>query len=245
MSGLNNKTILIAGATGAIGEAIARQCAALGAQVILGYNANQEKALKLQSELPNSHTLKLDLTQNSELEQTFNEHKTLLDNVTGLVNASGINVAGPLMSLDGAAVEKQINANLTGAIQLTRLVSKSMIRKRQGSIVHMGSVSAHRMVRGHSVYSATKAGLEGFTKALAAELAKRGIRVNTVLPGPVMSEMLKNSMETTGDNPAERVPMQRLITPDEIAKATVFLLSDNSSAITGVCLPVDGGYLLW
>ncbi|HAZ12576.1 MAG: hypothetical protein A2X86_11745 [Bdellovibrionales bacterium GWA2_49_15] len=241
---LQNKIILIAGATGAIGEAIARLCTRQGAQVILGYNTGKEKALALQAEL-SCAILKLDLTNNQELEQTFIEHKTLLENVTGLVNASGINVAGPLMSLDGAAVEKQINANLTGAIQLTRLVSKSMIRKRQGSIVHMGSVSAHRMVRGHSVYSATKAGLEGFTKALAAELAKRGIRVNAVLPGPVMSEMLKNSMETTGDNPAERVPMQRLITPDEVAQATVFLLSENSSAITGICLPVDGGYLLW
>ncbi|MEK6625556.1 MAG: SDR family oxidoreductase [Bdellovibrionota bacterium] len=244
MKMLTEKIILIAGATGAIGEAIARQCVLQGAQVILGYHTAREKALALQGEL-NCQSLKLDLTNNQELEQTFNEYKPLLDNVTGLVNASGINVPGPLMSLDGTAVEKQINANLTGAIQLTRLVSRSMIRKRQGSIIHMGSVSAHRMVRGHSVYSATKAGLEGFTKALAAELAKRGIRVNTILPGPVMSEMLKNSMETTGDNPAERVPMQRLITADEVAQATVFLLSDNSSAITGVCLPVDGGYLLW
>ncbi|MBI2520864.1 MAG: SDR family oxidoreductase [Bdellovibrio sp.] len=244
MTLLRDKLILIAGATGAIGEAIARQCVIQGAQVILGYNKAQEKAQALQNEL-HAQSLKLDLSNNQELEQTFNEHKAMLDNVTGLVNASGINVSGPLMSLDGAAVERQINANLTGAIQLTRLTSKSMIRKRQGSIIHMGSVSAHRMIRGHSVYSATKAGLEGFTKALAAELAKRGIRVNTILPGPVMSEMLKNSMETTGDNPAERVPMQRLITPDEVAHATVFLLSDNASAITGVCLPVDGGYLLW
>jgi len=245
---LKSKTILIAGASGSIGQAIAMECAKKHAQVILGYHGNQSKAEILAEQIKSqggqASCLKLNMESASELDQAFEQHKDQLDSLYGLVNASGINVAGPLISLASSDIERQINVNLTGAIHLTRLACKNMIRKRSGSIVHLGSVSAHRMIRGHSAYSAAKAGLEGFVKALAAEVAKRQIRVNCVLPGPVMSEMLKQSMDATGDNPSERVPFNRLITAEEVAKTVRFLLSSDASGITGAMIPVDGGYLL-
>jgi 3-oxoacyl-[acyl-carrier protein] reductase len=118
-------------------------------------------------------------------------------------------------------------------------------KQRAGSIVLTGSVSAHRMTRGHAVYSATKAGLEGLAQALASELARRGVRVNVVLPGAVASAMLEASKIETGIDPASMVPMGRLIEAQEVARACRFLLSDEASAITGALLPVDGGYSLW
>jgi NAD(P)-dependent dehydrogenase (short-subunit alcohol dehydrogenase family) len=242
---LENRTILIAGASGAIGQAVARECALKGAKLFLGYNKSPEVVDKLIAEFKDAKKIKLDLSSIDSLSEGFEEHKSELTELYGMVNCTGINISGPLISLDNDAITQQLTINLTGAIQLTQLAVKLMVRKKRGSIVHLGSVSAHRMLRGHSVYSATKSGLEGFVKAMAAETAKRKVRINCVLPGPVMSEMLKKSIDQTGDEPHKRVPMQRMVEASEVAKTVSFLLSDDSSAITGSMVPVDCGYLLW
>ena len=120
-----------------------------------------------------------------------------------------------------------------------------MVRAKKGSIIHLGSVSAHRFFRGHSVYSATKAGLEGFVQAMASEVAKRNIRVNCILPGPVLTPMLQKSMEETGMNPKENIPTNKLVDSQEIANMCNFILSDQCPSLTGALIPIDGGYLLW
>ena len=243
---LSSETILISGASGAIGLAIAKEALECGAQVILGYHQNVDPCSELIQSYPEKGTLlPLDLTSFSTIQNVFEQHSELLSSVAGLVNCSGIHHAGPLISMSEDEIVTQLQLNLGGAIFLTQAVLKSMIRKRRGSIVHLGSVSAHRMTRGHSVYSATKAALEGFCRSLASEVAKRGIRVNCVQPGPVMSKMLAESIELTGDNPASRVPINRLVEASEVAKMVAHLLGPDSRAITGATIPVDGGYLLW
>jgi NAD(P)-dependent dehydrogenase (short-subunit alcohol dehydrogenase family) len=149
------------------------------------------------------------------------------------------------MALEESALREMTETNLVAPMLLLRGLLPYFSKQRAGSIVLTGSVSAHRMTRGHAVYSATKAGLEGLAQALASELARRGVRVNVVLPGPVASAMLEASKIETGIDPASMVPMGRLIEAQEVARACRFLLSDEASAITGALLPVDGGYSLW
>ena len=131
-----------------------------------------------------------------------------------------------------------------GTIRVTKAVIPIMQKQKSGSILQISSVLAHRMLRGHSIYSATKAGIEGFSKALASEVAKHSVRVNCLVLGPVKTPMLEKSMRFTNDDLSSRVPMNRLIETNEVAETACFILSDKASAITGSLIPVDCGYML-
>ena len=229
---LNGKNFLLIGSSGGIGAAVLKVLHSHGAKT---YVANRSPGVEFQ----------IDLTQEAtilKLAKHFIDHKIKLD---GLVNCSGIHLSGPLTGVTSEEVHQQISANLTGNIFLLRQFLPIFSSQRQGSIVLMSSVSAHRMTRGHAVYTASKAGLEGLVRASAAEYAKRNIRINAVCPGPVKTKMLEKSMEESGVDPTSMVPMGRFIEPDEVGQASAFLLSDLASAVTGVLLPVDGGYMLW
>jgi NAD(P)-dependent dehydrogenase (short-subunit alcohol dehydrogenase family) len=246
---LKSKRILVAGASGGIGAAVVEICAGHGAEVWAGYSSHEAPAQALAKRLTEAgsrvHAISLDLKDPSSIAGAVAQLTQNGSKIDGLINCAGIHVAGPLASLADADLVSQLQINLEGAIRLSREVSIPMVRQRSGVIVNLGSVAAHRVARGHAVYSATKAGLEGFTRALASELAKRGIRVCCVVPGPVMTPMLAHSIEETGDDPSARVPLGRTIEPSEVAQAAAFLVSDLASAITGVSLAVDGGYCLW
>jgi 3-oxoacyl-[acyl-carrier protein] reductase len=244
---------VVAGASGAIGSEIVRALAREeGARIYAGYSSNQAAINELvelvQPAGASSCEIvpwQVDLASTSGIHSALETLAARESAITAFIHAAGIHRAGPLAALSDEDVLSQIQVNLTSAILLCRKISEIMMRRRSGSIVLIGSVSAHRMIRGHAVYSATKAALEGFAKALAAELAKRSVRVNCILPGPVLSPMLREAMDLTGDDPKARIPMGRLIEAREVAEATVFLASERASAITGQCLAVDGGYLLW
>ena len=233
---LKNKKVLILGASSFIGKDISAKCTKEGAELFLTYNTQKP-------DFESSNLYQLDVTDNKSIETFLDSLSTLTFDI--VISCIGSNIGGPLISLEQADIEKQMQVNLGANIQIIQSVLKNMIRKRNGSIILMSSVSAHRFTRGHSIYSAAKSGLEGFSRAMAAELAKRNIRVNTISPGPVMSPMLEQSIKENGDDPKLRVPMNRLIDASEVADAALFLASDMSSAITGVNLPVDGGYVLW
>lgn len=230
---VNNKNILLIGATGGIGASLKTLLAERGANVFVTNRTNKDDCLYLDFR---------EETSISNLANYFKEKNIRLD---GIVNCSGIHYSGPLVGMDSIDIEEQLKTNVSGNIFLLKYFLPLFISQRRGSIVLLGSVSAHRMTRGHAVYSATKSALEGLVKATASEVAKRNVRINCVLPGPVLTEMLQKSINENGVNPSEMVPMGRLIKADEISQACVFLLGDESSAITGVLLPVDGGYLLW
>lgn len=246
---LKDKVILVAGGSGGIGSAIVERCAAAGARVWAGYSTNatgaRDACAKAQKLGAQASAVELNVRNPGSIATAVGEVIRTDGRIDGIVNAVGIHVAGPLMGLAEDDVRSQIDVNLTGAIWLAQAVLPTLVKQRSGSIVLLGSVAAHRMVRGHAVYSATKAGLEGFARALAAEVAKRQVRVNCVLPGPVPTPMLQRSIQETGDQPQDRVPMGRTIRSEEVADAVVYLLSDRAASITGAAIPVDGGYLLW
>ncbi len=246
---LKDRGILIVGGSGGIGAEVAKACAREGASVAIGYSGGEQAARETAAAIAASGgkaaVIKFDVASEASVDAGIALAKSVLGNIDGLVNGAGIHVAGPLISLKDEDMLMQIEFNLTGAIRRAKAATVLMVAQRRGSIVNIGSVSGYRMLRGHSVYTATKAGMDGFTRALAAEVAKRSIRVNGVVPGPVMTPMLKKTVQETGDDPATRVPMGRLVEASEVANAIVFLLSDRASAITGAILPVDCGYLLW
>lgn len=235
---LKNKNILIIGKSGGIGSAVVSVAEDFGANIY----SNTRVASEV-SESTNTFFLENeDEASFEKLSLHFREKDIFLD---GIVNCTGIHRSGPLVAMTEDDIESQLNINLKSNIWLLKYFLPQMSSKRKGSIVFLGSVSAHRMTRGHAVYSATKAGLEGLIKSSAAEVAKRNVRINGILPGPVLTKMLKQSMDENGVDPTTMIPMGRLIAPEEVAKVACFLLSDLSSAVTGSLIPVDGGYLLW
>lgn len=233
---LKGKKVFVLGGSSGIGKCIIEGLESEGAEVFSSYNASSVNTKK-------ENSIQIDLNSQASIkasENFFEEHT-----FSGFINCAGVNIAGPLIGLDVEDIRKQVDVNLTGPMIITQMIIKNMIRARSGNIIHLGSVSAHRFFRGHSIYSATKAGLEGFVQAMASEVAKRGIRVNAILPGPVMTPMLEKSMNESGVDPKENIPTNKLIEASEIANMCNFILSEKCPSLTGALIPIDGGYLLW
>ncbi|MDA8237826.1 MAG: 3-oxoacyl-[acyl-carrier-protein] reductase [Chloroflexi bacterium] len=158
-----------------------------------------------------------------------------------LVNNAGITRDDLAMRMSDEAWADVINVNLTGAFYMARAVLRPMLRQRSGRIVNMSSVSGQMGNAGQANYSASKAGLIGLTKALAREVASRGITVNAVAPGFVVTELTESLPDTVKDAIRAATPLGRFATVDEIAAAVTFLASDEAAYITGQVLGVDGG----
>ncbi len=247
---LKDQIIFVAGGSGDIGQAVVDGCIKEKAKVIFSYYSSRNEAEAIHNKASkfgvDIEKVAMDITDPDSVSNIISGIADKYGRLDGVVNCVGIYFASPLASMNVENVTKQILVNLTGAIWLSQACAKIMISQRNGSIIHIGSVSAHRMFRGHTVYSASKAGLEGLTKALAAELAKRQIRVNCIVPGPVDTKMLRSTRELVGEEALlSRIPIGRFIKKDEIVKAVLFLLSDSATSITGTLIPVDGGYMLW
>jgi L-xylulose reductase len=239
MFDFNDRPVLVTGATGGIGSETVRQLVAAGADVIA--SGRSEKALTALAQATGVRTLPFDLASEDSV-------RSALDGVDvyGVVNCGGFGgeIATP-MDTDIAVFDKVIAINTRGALLVTKYTSRSMIRLgRGGSIVNVSSQASLVALPGHISYGASKAALDGVTRVSALELGKYNIRVNAVKPTVVMTPMSAWywGRDDIGGPFLEQMPLGRWATEAEIAAPIVFLLSDAASMITGVSLPVDGGY---
>ena len=241
MFDLTGRTALVTGATGGIGGAVARALHASGATVAVSGTRRpvlDELAASLGERV---HVVPADLGDTASVEALVPAAEAALGSLDILVNNAGVTRDNLLLRMKDAEWEAVIAVNLTAAFRLSRAAVKGMMRRRRGRIVNIGSVVGSIGNPGQVNYAASKAGLVGMTKALAAEVASRGITVNCVAPGFIASPMTDGLAEAQRSALLGTIPMARLGEPAEVAAATVYLASDEAAYVTGHTLHVNGG----
>ncbi|MFM7467826.1 MAG: 3-oxoacyl-[acyl-carrier-protein] reductase [Crocinitomicaceae bacterium] len=245
---LENKVVLITGASRGIGKSIAEECVKQGAIVAFTYLSSEEKARALEAELTaNGGTakgFKSDASKFEEAQQLIDDVVNTFGTVDVLVNNAGITRDTLLMRMSEEQWDEVINTNLKSAFNLTKAVIKPMLKARYGSIINMSSVVGVQGNAGQSNYAASKAGLIGFTKSIAQELGSRNIRCNAIAPGFIETEMTGALDEKVVQGWRDSIPLKRGGLPTDVANATIFLASDMSAYITGQTIHVCGGMLM-
>jgi len=245
---LENKVVLITGASRGIGKSIAEECVKQGAIVAFTYLSSEEKARALESELTANGGIakgfKSDASKFEEAQQLIDDVVNTFETIDVLVNNAGITRDTLLMRMTEEQWDEVINTNLKSAFNLTKAVIKPMLKARYGSIINMSSVVGVQGNAGQSNYAASKAGLIGFTKSIAQELGSRNIRCNAIAPGFIETEMTGALDVKVVQGWRDSIPLKRGGLPTDVANATVFLASDMSEYITGQTIHVCGGMLM-
>jgi 3-oxoacyl-[acyl-carrier protein] reductase len=239
---LSGKTVLVTGGTRGIGRAIVDAAAAAGANVAFTYRSSSDVADALVAELGDDRALGIQADAASG-EDAAAAVQAVLDTwgrIDGLVVNAGITRDGLMIRMDAEAWQAVIDTNLTGAFHVAKAAYRPMMKQRAGSIVTISSVVGVMGNAGQANYAASKAGLIGFTKSLARELAGRGVRANVIAPGYVETDMTAD-LGPAAEKLMGQIPLARLGQPNDIAAAVLFLLSDAASYVTGQVLCVDGG----
>ena len=244
---LQNKTALITGASRGIGKGIATVFAEHGANVAFTYSSSKVAANELESELKTFGVKAKGYQSNAA---DFEQAHELVENVLAdfstidvLINNAGITKDNLLMRITEEDFDKVIEVNLKSVFNLTKAVQRTMLKHRYGSIINMSSVVGIKGNAGQSNYSASKAGIIGFSKSIALELGSRNIRCNVIAPGFIETEMTAQLSEEVVAGWRAGIPLRRGGTPNDVANTCVFLASDLSSYITGQVINVDGGML--
>lgn len=245
---LQDKVVLITGASRGIGKSIAEECVKHGAKVAFSYLSSDEKARALETELAINGGVAKGFKSNAAI---YDEAQKLVDDVVAefgtidvLVNNAGITRDTLLMRMSEEQWDEVINTNLKSAFNLTKAVQRPMLKARSGSIINMSSVVGVSGNAGQSNYSASKAGLIGFTKSIAQELGSRNIRCNAIAPGFIETEMTEVLDPKVVEEWRNSIPLKRGGKPEDVANLTVFLGSDMSTYITGQTIHVCGGMLM-
>ena len=246
MFDLAERVAIVTGASRGIGRAIALRLASVGARVVAGARADHAQAVvdEIESAGGTALAVQLDVTEPGSaagIAQAALDHFHRID---VLVNNAGIVRDQLLLRMKPEDWDAVIATNLTAAFSCCRAVLRPMVKQRSGRIVNIGSVVGRTGNPGQANYAASKAGLEGFTRSLALEVASRGITANVVAPGMIETDMTSGLGERAGDALRGRIPMGRLGTPDDVAGAVCFLASDEASYITGQVVSVNGGMYL-
>lgn len=243
--GIKGKTAIVTGGTRGIGKAIVLELARQGADVAFTYVKSAEQASALEDEIRKNGTRAMAVQSDSS---DFNQSKQMIDaviknfgKVDVLVNNAGITRDKALMMMSEEDWRKVIDTNLTGVFNCTRTVIVPMMKQKSGSVINIASVSGVVGMARQVNYSSSKAGIIGFTKALAKEVARYGITVNAVAPGFIETEMVKALDKKYLEEMLKFVPMGRVGKAEEVAEVVSFLISDAARYITGQVLNVDGG----
>lgn len=242
---LTNKVALVTGASRGIGSEIAKTLAANGAKVIVNYNGSIESAMQvvdaIKADGGDAYAVKCNVSD-------FDACKELIDQIIKdeqhldiLVNNAGITRDGLVMAMKEEDFDSVLNINLKGCFNTIRHASRYFLKQRSGKIINISSVSGILGNAGQANYSASKAGVIGLTKAVAREMASRGINVNAVAPGYVTTDMTEAMNEKAKEAVLAQVPLGRAGSTKDIANAVLFLASPASDYITGQVLSVDGG----
>ena len=251
-SALANRVVVVTGASRGLGTAIAKGCADAGARVVLAArNAAELGALAAQIEAAGSEALAVptDVARLDDLRRLCDAAVARFGRIDGLVNNAGVNYVKPVLEVTEEEWDRVLDIDLKGSFFLTQFVARQMVAQRPagGAIVQIASVHTLAAVAGAAPYDAAKHGMVGFTKAAAVELAPHGVRVNVLSPGLCRTTIWNDLIAAAPSEQAcldywqSQIPGQRLIEPEEIADATVFLLSSASRSITGANIMADLG----
>jgi len=241
------RTALVTGGTGGIGVAICRRLCDEGARVVAGYNmgGNHEKARAWQQEQKQEgYDIGIAYGDVRELEsckKCIQDVESLVGPIEILVNNAGVTRDSMFRKMTWDQWNDVIRSNLNSLYNMTSLVINGMIQRGYGRIVNISSVNAQKGQLGQTNYSAAKAGMHGFTKALALEVAAKGVTVNTISPGYIATKMVMAIPEQVRQKIIEDIPVGRLGDPAEVARAVAFLTSDDAGYLTGSNLAINGG----
>ncbi|MDY0234940.1 MAG: 3-oxoacyl-[acyl-carrier-protein] reductase [Gudongella sp.] len=242
---MDKKIALITGASRGIGKEIALALAKEGYDIALSYNSNKEMAELVRSEIEvlgsKAIAIKADVSSKEEVDNMIKLIADELGTVDILVNNAGITKDNLLIRMSEEDWDDVITVNLKSAFLTTKAVARSMMKKRYGKIINLSSVVGIMGNAGQANYSASKAGLIGFTKSIAKELAGRGIRVNAIAPGFVSTDMTNALSDEVRENMIKEIPLGYFASPKEISDLVVFLASEKSDYITGQVIEIDGG----
>lgn len=234
------KIAIVTGGTRGIGLSIGRKLAADGFQVVALYNGNEEAAKACEKEI-SAKTFRVDVTDFEACQNVCAEIEKNLGPITVLVNNAGITKDGVLHKMGKDTWDSVIDTNLTSCFNMCRAVMMAMRERSYGRIINISSINGQKGQFGQTNYAAAKAGMIGFTKALALECANKGVTVNAVCPGYIETDMTAQIKQEVLDSIVKQIPVGRMGTPEEIAETVAFLSSEKAAFITGSTMTVNGG----
>ena len=241
MINLENKNIILTGATGGIGDAIVETLQSLKANILVT-GTNESKLENLKKKYKNLITIKQDISNHDEIEGFIDKcNSELEDKIDVLINNAGITKDNLSIRMNKEEWDKVISINLTSTFLLSKFVIKKMLKKKFGKIINITSVVGHTGNLGQANYSASKGGVTSMSKSLSIEYAKKNITVNCIAPGFIETAMTEKINDDYKNQLKAKIPLDRFGTPQDIANCTAFLCSDISNYITGETIHVNGG----
>lgn len=244
-SDLKDKVILVTGAGRGIGKSIALNLSAQGAHVVFNFRGDEAKAAALKEELKakggKATGLKFDVTDYEAMTKAIDDFTKNVAPISGLVNNAGISKDTLLLRLKPDEISSIIDTNLKGTMMVTQALARNFLKAENVSIVNISSIVGLMGNPSQAAYAASKAGLIGFSKSVAKELASRNVRSNTICPGFIQTDMTDALADKAKEEYSKSIPLARFGNTDEVSNLVCFLLSGASSYITGETIKIDGG----
>lgn len=247
--GLEGHVAIVTGASGGIGSATALELGRAGAAIAVHYNEHEERAREVAEQVEElgvrSDIFHCDLRNLAEIPKFVDEVAKKLGPPDILINNAGVNLEGFLVRLSEDNIEELFSVNLISTFFLSKECAKHMLKKKWGRLIFISSPAAVAGSPGQSVYSASKSGLQGFSKSMSLELGRRNITSNVIVPGIVETSMLESLTDTRRDELIGRIPLRRFAQPDEVAKFIHFVVSDEAGYLNGQELHFNGGGVIY